>query len=223
MVDKTVASLEAAVAGIPDGSTIMIGGFGLAGQPSRLIDALIAQGARDLTVINNNAGNGETGLAALLKSRRVRKIICSFPRQADSWVFDQLYRSKQIELEVSPQGSLAERIRAAGAGIGAFFTPTGYGTLLAEGKETRVIAGRPQVLELALPADFALIKAHRGDRLGNLVYRKAARNFGPIMATASGCTIAEVDEVVEVGALDPEAIATPGIFVHRLVRVPGPA
>jgi 3-oxoadipate CoA-transferase alpha subunit len=138
-------------------------------------------------------------------------------------VFDQLYRSKQIELEVSPQGSLAERIRAAGAGIGAFFTPTGYGTLLAEGKETRVIAGRPQVLELALPADFALIKAHRGDRLGNLVYRKAARNFGPIMATASGCTIAEVDEVVEVGALDPEAIATPGIFVHRLVRVPGPA
>jgi 3-oxoadipate CoA-transferase alpha subunit len=223
MVDKTVASLEAAVAGIPDGSTIMIGGFGLAGQPSRLIDALIAQGARDLTVINNNAGNGETGLAALLKSRRVRKIICSFPRQADSWVFDQLYRSGQIELEVSPQGSLAERIRAAGAGIGAFFTPTGYGTLLAEGKETRVIAGRPQVLELALPADFALIKAHRGDRLGNLVYRKAARNFGPIMATASGCTIAEVDEVVEVGALDPEAIATPGIFVHRLVRVPGPA
>jgi 3-oxoadipate CoA-transferase, alpha subunit len=223
MVDKTVASLEAAVAGIPDGSTIMIGGFGLAGQPSRLIDALIDQGARDLTVINNNAGNGETGLAALLKSRRVRKIICSFPRQADSWVFDQLYRSGQIELEVSPQGNLAERIRAAGAGIGAFFTPTGYGTLLAEGKETRVIAGRPQVLELALPADFALIKAHRGDRLGNLVYRKAARNFGPIMATASSCTIAEVDEVVEVGALDPEAIATPGIFVHRLVRIPRPA
>jgi 3-oxoadipate CoA-transferase alpha subunit len=223
MVDKTVASLEAAVAGIPDGSTVMIGGFGLAGQPSRLIDALIAQGARDLTVINNNAGNGETGLAALLKSRRVRKIICSFPRQADSWVFDRLYRSGQIELEVSPQGNLAERIRAAGAGIGAFFTPTGYGTLLTEGRETRVIAGRPQVLEYALPADFALIKAHRGDRLGNLVYRKAARNFGPIMATASGCTIAEVDEVVEVGALDPEAIATPGIFVHRLVRVPRPA
>lgn len=220
MVNKTVASLDAAVAGISDGSTIMIGGFGLAGQPAGLIDALIAQGARDLTVINNNAGNGETGLAALLKSRRVRKIICSFPRQADSWVFDELYRSGQIELEVSPQGNLAERIRAAGAGIGAFFTPTGYGTLLAQGKETRVIAGRPQVLEHALPADFALIKAHRGDRLGNLVYRKTARNFGPIMATAAACTIAEVDEVVEVGALDPEAIATPGIFVHRLVRVP---
>ena len=223
MVDKTVASLEAAVHGIPDGSTIMIGGFGLAGQPSRLIDALIAQGARDLTVINNNAGNGDTGLAALLETRRVRKIICSFPRQADSWVFDELYRTGKIELEVSPQGNLAERIRAAGAGIGAFFTPTGYGTLLAQGKETRVIAGRPQMLEYALPADFALIKAHRGDRLGNLVYRKTARNFGPIMATAAGCTIAEVDEVVEVGALDPEAIATPGIFVHRLVAVPRPA
>jgi 3-oxoadipate CoA-transferase alpha subunit len=220
MVDKTVASLDAAVAGIADGSTVMIGGFGLAGQPARLIDALIAQGARDLTVINNNAGNGETGLAALLKSRRVRKIICSFPRQTDSWVFDELYRTGQIELEVAPQGNLAERIRAAGAGIGAFFTPTGYGTLLTQGKETREIAGRPQVLEYALPADFALIKAHRGDRLGNLVYRKAARNFGPIMATAAACTIVEVDEVVEVGALDPEAIATPGIFVHRLVAVP---
>ena len=220
MVDKTVASLEAAVAGIADGSTIMIGGFGLAGQPSGLIDALIAQGARDLTVINNNAGNGDTGLAALLQARRVRKIICSFPRQADSWVFDTLYRAGQIELEVSPQGNLAERIRAGGAGIGAFFTPTGYGTLLAEGKETRVIAGRPQVLEYALSADYALIKAHRGDRLGNLVYRKAARNFGPIMATAAACTVAEVDEVVAAGALDPEAIATPGIFVHRVVAIP---
>ncbi len=219
MVDKTVASPEAAVAGIPDGSTVMIGGFGRAGQPSRLIDALIAQGARDLTVINNNAGNGETGLAALLKARRVRKIICSFPRQADSWVFDALYREGAIQLEVAPQGNLAERIRAAGAGIGAFFTPTGYGTLLAEGKETRVIAGRHQVLEHALPADFALIKAHRGDRLGNLVYRKAARNFGPIMATAAACTIAEVDEIVEVGVLDPEAIVTPSIFVHRVVLV----
>jgi len=197
----------------------MIGGFGRAGQPSRLIDALISQGARDLTVINNNAGNGETGLAALLKARRVRKIICSFPRQADSWVFEGLYRAGAIELEVSPQGNLAERIRAAGAGIGAFFTPTGYGTLLTEGKETRVIAGRPQVLEHALPADFALIKAHRGDRLGNLVYRKAARNFGPIMATAAACTIVEVDEIVQIGELDPEAIVTPGIFVHRVVRV----
>ncbi len=223
MVDKTVASPEAAVAGIADGSTVMIGGFGAAGQPGRLIDALIAQGARDLTVINNNAGNGETGLAALLKARRVRKIICSYPRQADSWVFDQLYREGGIELEVSPQGNLAERIRAAGAGIGAFFTPTGFGTLLSEGKETRVISGRPQVLEYALPADYALIKAHRADRLGNLVYRKTARNFGPIMATAASCTIAEVEELVEVGALDAEAIVTPGIFVHRVLPVRGRA
>ncbi|HYS09856.1 MAG TPA: 3-oxoacid CoA-transferase subunit A [Myxococcales bacterium] len=223
MVDKTVASPEAAVAGIVDGSTVMIGGFGAAGQPGRLIDALIAQGARDLTVINNNAGNGETGLAALLKARRVRKIICSYPRQADSWVFDQLYREGGIELEVSPQGNLAERIRAAGAGIGAFFTPTGFGTLLSEGKETRVISGRPQVLEYALPADYALIKAHRADRLGNLVYRKTARNFGPIMATAASCTIAEVEELVEVGALDAEAIVTPGIFVHRVLPVRGRA
>ncbi|HZX96344.1 MAG TPA: 3-oxoacid CoA-transferase subunit A [Myxococcales bacterium] len=219
MVNKTVASLDAAVAGIADGSTIMIGGFGPAGQPAALIDALIAQGARDLTVINNNAGNGEVGLAALLKARRVRKIVCSFPRQVDSWVFDALYRAGEIELEVSPQGNLAERIRAAGAGIGAFFTPTGHGTLLAEGKETRLIGGRPQVLEYALPADYALIKAHRGDRLGNLVYRKAARNFCPIMATAAKCTIAQVGELVEVGALDPEVIATPGIFVRRVVAV----
>src|SRR3954469_14569296 len=219
MVDKTVVSPEAAVAGIADGSTVMIGGFGAAGQPGRLIDALIAQGARDLTVINNNAGNGETGLAALLKARRVPRVICSYPRQAASWVFDALYRAGEIELEVSPQGNLAERIRAAGAGIGAFFTPTGHGTLLAEGKETRLIGGRPQVLEYALPADYALIKAHRGDRLGNLVYRKAARNFCPIMATAAKCTIAQVGELVEVGALDPEVIATPGIFVRRVVAV----
>jgi 3-oxoadipate CoA-transferase, alpha subunit len=219
MIDKTIVSPEAAVAGIADGSTVMIGGFGPAGQPSRLIDALIAQGARDLTVINNNAGNGETGLAALLKARRVRKIICSYPRQVDSWVFDQLYREGAIELELSPQGNLAERIRAAGAGIGAFFTPAGYGTLLSEGKETRVISGRPQVLEYALPADYALIKAHRADRLGNLVYRKTARNFGPIMASAASCTIAEVEELVEVGALDPESIVTPGIFVHRVLPV----
>jgi 3-oxoadipate CoA-transferase alpha subunit len=217
MVDKTVASPEAAVADIRDGATVMIGGFGPAGQPAALIDALIAQGARDLTVVNNNAGNGETGLAALLKARRVRKIICSFPRQADSQVFDSLYRKGEIELEVVPQGNLAERIRAAGAGIGAFFTPTGHGTLLGEGKETRVIGGRPHILEYALAADFALIKAHRGDRLGNLVYRKAARNFGPIMATAAACAIAQVDVLVPVGALDPEAIVTPGIFVRRVV------
>jgi len=223
MVDKTVVSLEAAVADVRDGATVMIGGFGLAGQPAALIDALIAQGARDLTVVNNNAGNGELGLAALLKARRVRKIICSFPRQSDSHVFDALYRKGEIELEVVPQGNLAERIRAAGAGIGAFYTPTGHGTLLAEGKETRVIAGRPHVLEYPLAADFALIKAHRGDRLGNLVYRKAARNFGPIMATAASCTIAEVEELVEVGALDAEAIVTPGIFVHRVLPVRGRA
>ena len=219
MVDKTVVSLEAAVADVRDGATVMIGGFGLAGQPAALIDALIAQGARDLTVVNNNAGNGELGLAALLKARRVRKIICSFPRQPDSHVFDALYRKGEIELEVVPQGNLAERIRAAGAGIGAFYTPTGHGTLLAEGKETRVIAGRPHVLEYPLAADFALIKAHRGDRLGNLVYRKAARNFGPIMASAATCTVAQVDALVEVGALDPEAIVTPGIFVRRVVAV----
>jgi 3-oxoadipate CoA-transferase, alpha subunit len=219
MVDKTIASLEAAVADVRDGATVMIGGFGLAGQPAALIDALIAQGARDLTVVNNNAGNGELGLAALLKARRVRKIICSFPRQSDSHVFDALYRKGEIELEVVPQGNLAERIRAAGAGIGAFYTPTGHGTLLAEGKETRVIAGRPHVLEYPLAADFALIKAHRGDRLGNLVYRKAARNFGPIMASAAACTVAQVDALVEVGALDPEAIVTPGIFVRRVVAI----
>ncbi len=217
MVDKTVTSLEAAVADVHDGATVMIGGFGVAGQPAALIGALIAQGARNLTVINNNAGNGETGLAALLKARRVRKMICSFPRQADSFVFDGLYRAGEVELEVVPQGNLAERIRAAGAGIGAFFTPTGHGTLLAEGKETRVISGRPHVLEYPLAADFALIKAHRGDRLGNLVYRKAARNFGPVMATAATCTVAQVDELVEVGALDPEAVVTPGIFVRRVV------
>jgi len=219
MVDKTVASLEAAVAGIHDGATLMIGGFGSAGQPTDLIEALIAQGAKDLTVVNNNAGNGDTGLAALLQARRVRKIICSFPRQADSYVFDALYRAGEIELEVVPQGNLAERIRAAGAGIGAFFTPTGFGTLLAEGKETRIIGGRPHVLEYPLAADFALIKAHRGDRLGNLVYRKTGRNFGPIMATAAACAIAQVDELVPVGALDPEAIVTPGIFIRRVVAV----
>jgi 3-oxoadipate CoA-transferase alpha subunit len=218
VIDKTFESLERAVADVHDGATVMIGGFGNAGMPAALIDALIAQGARDLTIVNNNAGNGETGLAALLKAKRVRKIICSFPRQADSQVFDALYRAGEIELELTPQGNLAERIRAAGAGIGGFFTPTGYGTLLAEGKETRLIDGRHYVLEAPIHADFALIKAHRGDRWGNLVYRKTARNFGPIMATAAKCTIAQVHEVVELGELDPEAIVTPGIFVKRIVR-----
>ncbi|HEV8500644.1 MAG TPA: 3-oxoacid CoA-transferase subunit A [Casimicrobiaceae bacterium] len=219
MIDKQVASVREAVAGIEDGSTVMIGGFGTAGLPSELIDALIAEGARDLTIVNNNAGNGETGLAALLKARRVRRIVCSFPRQVDSQVFDALYRAAEIELELVPQGNLAERIRAAGAGIGAFYTPTGFGTLLAEGKETREIDGRQYVLEFPIRADYALIKAERADRWGNLVYRKTARNFGPIMASAARCTIVQVNEVVALGGLDPEAVVTPGIFVKRVVAV----
>jgi 3-oxoadipate CoA-transferase alpha subunit len=223
VINKIVSSVTAAVADIRDGSTVMIGGFGTAGMPSELIDALIAQGARDLTVVNNNAGNADTGLAALLATKRVRKIICSFPRQTDSWVFDALYRSGEIELELVPQGNLAERIRAAGAGIGAFYTPTGYGTQLAEGKETREIGGRNYVLEYPIHADYALIKADRADRWGNLVYRKTARNFGPIMASAARCTIVQVRETVDLGGLDPEAIVTPGIFVHRIVRVPSGA
>ena len=219
MIDKTVATVAQAVAGIHDGATVMIGGFGTAGMPSALIDALIGQGARELTIVNNNAGNGDTGLAALLKAGRVRKIVCSFPRQTDSWVFDALYRSGGIELELVPQGNLAERIRAAGAGIGAFYTPTGFGTRLAEGKETRRIDGRDYVLEYPIHADFALIKALRGDRWGNLVYRKAARNFGPVMAMAARCAIAQVDEVVPLGELDPETVVTPGIFVKRIVQM----
>ncbi len=198
---------------------VLVGGFGAAGQPAALIDALIAQGATDLVIVHNNAGNGEAGLAALLKAGRVRKIICSFPRQADSHVFDALYRSGDLELELVPQGNLAERMRAAGAGIGAFFTPTGFGTQLAEGKETRVIDGRNYVLEHPIRADFALIQALHADRWGNLVYRKSARNFGPVMATAAARTIVQVDAVVPLGALDPEAIVTPGIFVHRVVAV----
>ena len=223
MIDKTVKDAAAAVADIQDGATVMIGGFGTAGMPSELIDALIAQGARDLVIVNNNAGNGDVGLAALLKAKRVRKIVCSFPRQTDSWHFDTLYRAGEIELELVPQGNLAERIRAAGAGIGAFFTPTGYGTLLAEGKETRVIDGRHYVLEYPIRADFALIKAQRGDRWGNLVYRKTARNFGPIMASAADCTIAQVREIVNLGDLDPEVVVTPGIFVRRVVEIPAAA
>jgi 3-oxoadipate CoA-transferase alpha subunit len=217
LIDKISNSVAAAVADIPNGATVMIGGFGNAGMPAGLIDALIEQGARELTIVNNNAGNGDTGLAALLKARRVKKIICSFPRQTDSHVFDALYRAGEIELELTPQGNLAERIRAAGAGIGGFFSPTSYGTLLAEGKETREINGRHYVLESPIHADYALIRAHRGDRWGNLVYRKTARNFGPIMAMAAKCAIAEVAEIVELGELDPEAIVTPGIFVQRVV------
>jgi 3-oxoadipate CoA-transferase alpha subunit len=220
VINKICPSLQAAVAGIHDGATVMIGGFGNAGMPVELIDALLEQGARELTIVNNNAGNAEAGVAALLKARRVRKIICSFPRQVDSYVFDELYRSGEIELELTPQGNLAERMRAAGAGIGGFFTPTAYGTQLAEGKETRLINGRHYVFETPLHADFALIKAYKGDRWGNLVYRKTARNFSPVMATAAQCTIAQVSEVVELGALDPEAIVTPGIFVQRIVTCP---
>jgi 3-oxoadipate CoA-transferase alpha subunit len=189
-------------------------------MPSELIDGLIASGARDLTIISNNAGNGEIGLAALLKAGRVAKVICSFPRQSDSYVFDELYLAGKVQLEVVPQGNLAERIRAAGSGIGAFYSPTGFGTLLAEGKETRVIDGRNYVLEMPLRADVALIKAEKGDRWGNLTYRKAARNFGPIMAMAATTTIAQVNQIVELGELDPEHIITPGIFVQRVVAVP---
>ena len=214
MVDAT-----AAVRDISDGATVMIGGFGRAGQPVELIDALIAHGAKRLTIINNNAGNGDRGLAALLSRGRVRRIICSFPRQHDSWVFDELYRNGELELELVPQGNLAERIRAAGAGIGAFYTPTGVGTELARGKEEREIDGRKYMLEYPIKADFALISARAADRWGNLVYRKTARNFGPIMAAAAITTIAQVDEIVALGALDPESIATPGIYVDRVVSV----
>ena len=218
MINKIVPSLEAAVADIRDGSTILIGGFGGAGMPSAPMSALIAQGANDHTVVNNNAGNGDTGLAALIAAKQVRKIICSFPRQADSGHFDKAYRSGELELELVPQGTLAERIRAAGAGIGGFFTPTAFGTQLAEGKETRRIGDRDYVLELPIHADYALIKADRGDRWGNLTYRMTARNFGPIMASAAKCTIAQVRETVELGELDPESVVTPGIFVKRVVK-----
>jgi 3-oxoadipate CoA-transferase alpha subunit len=220
MIDKQVASAAAAMADVPDGATVMIGGFGTAGLPDELTEALLAQGARELTIINNNAGNGEHGLAALMAAGRVRKVICSFPRQVDSHHFDRGYRAGRIELELVPQGNLAERIRAAGAGIGAFYTPTGYGTELARGKEVREIDGRMQVLEYALHADYALIKAERGDRWGNLTYRMTARNFGPVMAAAARITVASVHEVVALGALDPEAVVTPGVYVQRLVLVP---
>jgi 3-oxoadipate CoA-transferase alpha subunit len=212
-------SCDEAVAGIEDGSTVLVGGFGLAGMPFDLIDALIRQGARDLTIVSNNAGNGEVGLAALLQAGRVRKVICSFPRQVDSYVFDELYLAGRVDLEVVPQGNLAERMRAAGAGIGAFFCPTGVGTPLAEGKESRVIDGRTYVLEYPIGGDVALISAFQADGLGNLVYRKTARNFGPVMATAAATTIVQVAELVPTGALDPEAVVTPSIYVDRVVRV----
>jgi 3-oxoadipate CoA-transferase alpha subunit len=216
---QLLESTHEAVAGIEDGSTILVGGFGLAGMPFDLLDALIRQGAKDLTIVANNAGNGDVGLAALLEAGRVRKVLCSFPRQVDSYVFDGLYRAGKVELEVVPQGNLAERMRAAGAGIGAFFCPTAVGTPLAEGRETRVIDGREYVLEHPIRGDYALISAQTADRLGNLVYRKTARNFGPVMATAAATTIAQVSEVVETGALDPEAVVTPSIYVDRVVEV----
>ena len=224
MINKIASSIAEALADTADGSTVMIGGFGTAGIPTELIEGLIEQGARDLTLVNNNAGNGEQGMAALLKTGRVRKIICSFPRQVDSHIFDGLYRSGKLELELVPQGNLAERIRAAGAGIGAFITPTGYGTELAKKadgspKETREINGRMYVLEYPIHADLALVRAERGDRWGNLMYRKAARNFGPVMAMAARKTVATVHDVVELGELDPENIVTPGIFVHQIVKI----
>jgi 3-oxoadipate CoA-transferase alpha subunit len=224
MINKLCQTIADALSGIKDGSTVLIGGFGTAGIPNELIEGLIEQGARELTVVNNNAGNGDTGLAALLKAGRVRKIVCSFPRQADSFVFDDLFRRGKIELELVPQGNLAERLRAAGAGVGAFYTPTGFGTelaLKADGtpKETRHIHGKDYVLEYPIHGDVALIKAEAGDRWGNLTFRKAARNFGPVMATAATCTIATVHEVVELGQMDPESIVTPGIFVSRIVKI----
>ena len=219
MINKIADSVAQALAGIQDGATVLIGGFGTAGIPGELIDGLIEQGARDLTVVNNNAGNGDSGLAALLKAGRVRKILCSFPRQADSYVFDELYRSGKLELELVPQVNLAERLRAAGAGVGAFFCPTGFGTELAAGKETREINGRQYVLEYPIHGDVALIKAEAGDRWGNLTFRKAARNFGPVMAMAAKRTIASVHDVVELGELDPENIVTPGIFVSQIVKI----
>jgi len=219
VIDKFRPTLAAAVADVPDGATVMIGGFGTAGLPNELVHALLDQGARDLVVVNNNAGNGDSGLAALIAARRVRKIICSFPRQVDSHHFDGLYRSGEIELELVPQGNLAERIRAAGAGIGGFFTPTGYGTELARGKETREIDGRMYVLESPIHADYAFIKAERGDRWGNLTYRMTARNFGPVMAMAAKTTVATVHDIVALGCLDPETVVTPGIFVQRVVRI----
>jgi len=219
-VTATITTAADAVTAVKDGATVLVGGFGMAGMPVELIDALIEHGAGDLTIVSNNAGNGDTGLAALLAAGRVRKVICSFPRQSDSWIFDGLYRAGKIELEVVPQGNLAERMRAAGAGIGAFFSPTGVGTPLAEGKETRTIDGRDYVLEYPIRGDVALIRAHVADRIGNLVYRKTARNFGPVMATAATVTIAQVSQVVDVGELDPENVVTPGIYVDRIVEVP---
>jgi 3-oxoadipate CoA-transferase alpha subunit len=223
MLDKRVSSLEEAVKGVRDGATVLVAGFGNAGIPVELLHALLDQGARDLTIVSNNAGSGRTDLAALLAAGRVRKIVCSYPKTAGSVVFDQLYAAGKIELELVPQGTLSERMRAAGAGIGGFYTPTGAGTDLAKGKETRVIDGREHVLELPIKGDVALVKAERADRWGNLVFRLAARNFGPTMAMAADCTVVQVREIVELGSIDPDHVMTPGIFVDRVVEVPDPA
>ena len=225
MINKFVDSVAQALADTRDGATVLIGGFGTAGIPDELIEGLLAQGAKDLTLVNNNAGNGDQGLAALLKAGRVRKVVCSYPRQTDSYVFDGMYRSGQVELELVPQGNLAERIRAAGAGIGGFFSPTGYGTDLAKNadgslKETREINGRMYVYETPIHGDLALIRAERGDRWGNLTFRKAARNFGPVMAMAARKTVASIYEKAELGGIDPETVITPGIFVHAVVQIP---
>jgi len=222
MIDKQVDSLVEAVADIPDGATVMIGGFGEAGSPIELIHALIDQGARDLTVVNNNTGSGHVGLAALIDNRRVAKMICSYPRTANSRVFPEQYRAGQVQLELVPQGTLAERIRAGGAGIPAFYTATGVGTVLQEGKETREFEGRTYLLERGLRAHFALVKARRADRYGNLVYHRTARNFGPVMCTAAEVTVVQVEEIVPAGNIDPEVVVTPGIFVDRVVRVDHP-
>jgi 3-oxoadipate CoA-transferase alpha subunit len=219
MIDKRVASPADAVAGIEDGATVLVGGFGASGVPVELVHALLDQGTTDLTVVTNNAGSGETDVAALLRERRVRRIVCSYPRSTGSVWFEERWRAGEVELELVPQGTLSERMRAAAAGLGGFFTPTGADTRLAEGKEVRVIGGRRHVFEEPLPGDVALVKAARADRWGNLVYRTAARNFGPTMAAAAALTVVQVDEFVALGALDPEAVVTPGIFVDRVVRV----
>ena len=222
MIDKFVASVAEAVADVPDGATVLIGGFGEAGSPTELIHALIDQGAKELAVVNNNAGNGHVGLAALLEHGRVRRMICSYPRSSHSEVFEGLYKARAIELEVVPQGTLAERLRAAGAGLGGFYTPTSVGTPLAAGKEQRTIEGRDYVLEMPLKADFALIKAERADRWGNLTYRLAARNFAPVMCMAAETTIVQARHLAGLGEIDPETVVTPGIFVDRIVQVPDP-
>ncbi|SFT92160.1 3-oxoadipate CoA-transferase alpha subunit [Geodermatophilus amargosae] len=219
MIDKRVGSLADAVEGIEDGATVLVGGFGASGVPVELVHALLDRRATDLTIVTNNAGSGETDVAALLRERRVRKIVCSYPRSAGSIWFEERWRAGEVELELVPQGTLSERMRAAAAGLGGFFTPTGADTRLAEGKEVRVIDGRRHVFEEPLPGDVALVKAARADRWGNLVYRTAARNFGPTMAAAAALTVVQVDEFAELGELDPEAIVTPGIFVDRVVRV----